>query len=128
MGVPGWSAFLGRANRTWAGLLEPLEIRNIAMAYAWVVPAIPLLLAALVAGLVMQLAGVSMAGSVIPWAVATLYSLLALLMWRLRNREARRLVARRLGIDTKAARTIDFRGYEKFERSLARARGASGSR
>jgi hypothetical protein len=125
--IPGWSAFLGRADRTWAGSLEPKEIRSSAIAYAWIIPIVPLLVLSLIAGLVLQFNGASTAASALPWATAVLYSALALLMWRAHIRKAQRLVARRLGIDDKAARKIDFRGHEKFERSIAQARAASSS-
>jgi len=126
--VPGWSAFLGRANKTWAGVLEPGEIRGTAIAFAWIVPVVPLLIVALVVGLGLQFSGASTGSSMLPWVAATLYALFALLMWRSHNRKAQLMVARRLGIDTGAAHKIDFRGRARFDRSVAEARAVRRAR
>jgi hypothetical protein len=104
--------------------LEPQEIRESAAAFAWLVPAVPADLAALIVGLTLQFTGTAIAPSMIPLLVVVLYTILAFLMFLRHSHTAQRLIAHRLGIDPKVARRIDFRGYERFDRSIAAARSA----
>jgi len=125
--VPGWSPWLARLSRTWAGRLEPHEIRETALAFAWLLPVVPVDLAALAISLALQSTGTAIAPAMIPWLVGALYSVLAVFVFLRHLRTAQRLVAGRLGIDAKAERKIDFRGYEKFDRSIAAAHSAHGA-
>jgi membrane protein implicated in regulation of membrane protease activity len=104
--------------------LEPQEIRETAVAFAWLIPVPPANVAALAISLALQFTGTAIAPEIIPWLVAMLYSVLALFMFVRHSHTAQRSVARRLGIDAKVARKIDFRGYERFDRSIAAARSA----
>lgn len=122
--VPGWSPWLARLSRTWAGRLEPQEIRETAVAFAWLIPVLPANLAALAISLALQFTGTAIAPAMIPSLVSAIYSGLAVFMFLRHSHAAQRLVAGRLGIDAKAERKIDFRGYEKFDRSIAAARSA----
>lgn len=101
--------------------MEPQEIRESAAAFAWLVPVVPADLAALVFGLTLQFTGTAIAPSLIPLLVVVLYTILAFLMFLRHSHAAQRLIAQRLGIDPKVARKIDFRGYERFDRSIAAA-------
>lgn len=94
------------------------------MAFAWLIPVVPANLAALAISLALQFTGTAIAPAMIPWLVAALYSVLAVFMFLRHSHTAQRLVGGRLGIDAKAERKIDFRGYEKFDCSIAAARSA----
>jgi hypothetical protein len=122
--VPGWSPWLARLSRTWAGRLEPQETRETAVAFAWILLLGPVALAALAISLTLQSTGTATGPAMIPFLVATLYAVLAFSAFLRHLHAAQRLVAGRLGIGAKAERKIDFRGYENFDRSIAAARSA----
>ena len=126
MRAPGERAFLARASRTWAGRLEIDEIREVTRAYGWLIPLPVLAIGSLIVSFALQSRGVNMAISVLPMLVLAVYVALAVVTNFRHLHKAQDLVALRLGLDPKAARKIDFRGYEKFERTMAQARAASG--
>lgn len=97
------------------------------MALAWLIPVVPANFAALVISLALQFTGTATAPAMVPWLVAVPYSVVAFAMFLRHSHRAQGLVARRLRIDSTAERNIDFRGYEKFDRSIAAARGAPDS-
>jgi hypothetical protein len=125
--VPGWRALLARSGRTWAGILEPEEIRESMMAYAWTIPMFPITIAAMFVGFALQPGGIVTTMSILPMLAAVVYAVLGMSMFLLHHHKAQDLVARRLGLDPKAARKIDFRGYNKFDCSIAQAREAGSS-
>lgn len=124
--MPLFRAFLAGTSRTWAGTLEPDEIREAALAYAWVLLIGPCNIAGVGATLALQFAGVAMPAAILPWIAGVVYTGVAVFMWRRHVRHAQRLVAARLGLDPRMAHLIDFRGYEKFGKSVAAARSANG--
>jgi len=122
--VPGWRAFLARTGRTWAGILEPEEIREVTTAYAWVIPIPPFCIVSIFVGFALQSGGMATTTSILPILATTAYAVLGMSMFLLHHHKAQDLVAHRLGIDPKAVRKIDFRGYDKFDRSIAQTRAA----
>jgi hypothetical protein len=122
--VPGWRAFLARTGRTWAGKLEFEEIRESTMAYAWIILIPPFSLVSVFVAFALQSGGMGTAASMLPWLAAFVYAVLGMPMFLLHLHKAQDLVAHRLGLDPKAARKIDFRGFDNFDRSIAQARAA----
>ena len=121
MQVPGWPGWLARVSRTWSGRLEPREARELATATAWVLPIVPVNLAVVVIGIGLQFTGTATAMAMIPWLVAVAATVVAYTRYRHHTAAAQRLVAERLQIEPKGRRRIDFRGYERFDRSIAEA-------
>ncbi|HEY0117987.1 MAG TPA: hypothetical protein VGC04_04325 [Cellulomonas sp.] len=67
---------------------------------------------------------VSRAVSLSPVLLLAAYAAFALFMWRRNVHKAQQLLARRLKLNERAARRIDFRGFANFYRSLEEARAA----
>lgn len=117
--------FLPRASKTWDGILESEEIRAACLAYSWSVSLIPVGGIALLAAFGVIIGGGSTIQSLIPVLAFLAYEVVAVVQWFRHYRRAQRLVAARLGLATRAARYLDFRGYARYEEGLQRARQAS---
>jgi len=116
--------FVGRASRTWEGVLELAEIQLVSRAYTWTVLIPVVAIVTVACAVALDFADVSQPVAVSPVLLLAAYAALALFMWRRNVRKAQQLLARRLGLNERAARRIDFRGVANFYRSVEEARAA----